>query len=55
MCAEGYLLALCRMGYIAYGLFVPEFLLDNPEVLRTIHYEFIHAGSDVTVAFQVSM
>jgi len=53
LCAEGYLLALCRRGYIAYGLFVPDFLVDCPEVLRPVHHEFIHAGSDVTVAFQV--
>ena len=55
LCAEGYLLALARMGYIAHGVWVPEFILDHPEVLRTIHYEFIHAGTDVTEAFQVSM
>lgn len=55
LCAEGYLLALSRRGYIAYGVFVPDFLLDNPEVLRPIHYEFIHAGTDVTVAFQVRL
>ncbi len=54
VCAEGYLLALCRMGYIAHGVFVPEFLLEQPEVLKSVHYEFIHAGSDVTEAFQVS-
>jgi hypothetical protein len=53
MCAEGYLLALSRMGYIAHGVWVPEFILDHPEVLRTVHYEFIHAGTDVTEAFQV--
>ena len=53
LCAEGYLLALCCRGYIAYGLFLPDFLVDCPEVLRPVHYEFVHAGSDVTVAFQV--
>lgn len=53
LCAEGYLLALSRMGYIAHGVWVPEFLLEQPEVLKTIHYEFIHAGTDVTEAFQV--
>ena len=53
LCAEGYLLALARMGYIAHGVWVAEFILDQPEVLRNVHYEFVHAGSDVTEAFQV--
>ena len=54
ICAEGYLLALSRMGYIAHGIWAPQFLLDHSEVLRMIHYEFVHAGTDVTVAYQVS-
>ena len=54
VCAEGYLLALCRRGYIAHGLFVPEFITDQPEVLKSVHYEMAHAGSDVMEAFQVS-
>lgn len=53
LCAEGYLLALCRMGYVATGVWVPEFLIDHPEVLRRLHYDFVHAGSDVTEAYQV--
>ena len=53
ICAEGYLLALSRMGYIAHGVWIPEFLLEQPEVMKAVHYEFIHAGSDVTEAFQV--
>ncbi len=55
LCAEGYLLALARMGYIAHGVWVPEFILEQPEVLRNVHYEFVHAGSDVTEAFQVTI
>ena len=35
------------------GLWVPEFVLDYPEVLRCQHYEFARAGSDVTEAYQV--
>ena len=54
LCAEGYLLALCRMGYVATGVWVPEFLIDHPEVLRGLHYQFAHAGSDVTEAYQVN-
>ena len=53
LCAEGYLLALCRMGYLTHGLWIPEFILEQPEVLKTVHYEFVHAGTDVTEAFQV--
>lgn len=53
ICAEGYLLALARQGYIAHGVWVPEFILEQPEVLRNVHYEFVHAGTDVTEAFQV--
>ena len=53
LCAEGYLLELARMGYLAHGVWVPEFLLETPEVLRTVHREFVHCGSDVTEAFQV--
>ena len=55
LCAEGYLLALARMGYIAHGTWVPEFMLEQPEILRNVHYEFIHAGTDVTEAFQVAL
>lgn len=53
ICAEGYLLALTRRGYIDPSTFIPEFLLEQPEALKALHYEFIHAGTDVTEAFQV--
>ena len=53
LCAEGYLLALSRRGYIAHGVWVPEFMLEQPEVLKSLHYEMHHAGSDVMEAFQV--
>jgi betaine-homocysteine S-methyltransferase len=52
LCAEGYLLAFVRAGYVLPGLWVPEFVLDHPEVLRQQHYEFVRAGSDVTEAYQ---
>jgi methionine synthase I (cobalamin-dependent) len=52
LCAEGYLLAFVRAGYVLQGLWVPEFVLDYPEVLRQQHYEFARAGSDVTEAYQ---
>ena len=53
LCAEGYLFELARMGYLAHGVWVPEFLLHTPDVLTTVHRAFVHAGSDVTEAFQV--
>ena len=53
LCAEGYLLALARRGYIAHGVWVPEFMLEQPEVLRSLSYEFVHCGTDVVEAFQV--
>jgi methionine synthase I (cobalamin-dependent) len=52
LCAEGYLLAFVRSGYVLQGLWVPEFVLDYPDVLRQQHYEFVRAGSDVTEAYQ---
>jgi len=53
LCAEGYLLALARMGYVAHGVWVPEFILEQPEVLKMVHRMFVHSGTDVTEAFQV--
>ncbi len=53
LCAEGYLLALTRMGYVAQGVWVPEFLLDRPEILRSLYVQFADAGSDVIEAYQV--
>ena len=46
---------LARMGYITHGVWVPEFIFEQPHVLRNVHYEYVHAGSDVTLAFQVSI
>ena len=51
LCAEGYLFAMERRGYLQAGAFVPEVVLDNPEVVTQLHREFIRAGSDVVQAF----
>ncbi len=51
ICAEGYLFEMERRGYLTAGEFVPEVALDHPEVLRRLHQEFQHAGSDVIEAF----
>lgn len=53
ICAEGYLLALARRGYISHGAFIPDVVLENPEMVKLLHYEFAHCGSDVMQAFQV--
>ncbi|XP_065920133.1 betaine--homocysteine S-methyltransferase 1-like isoform X4 [Dysidea avara] len=50
--AEGYLLALSRRGYISHGTFIPDVVLEHPEMVRLLHYEFAHCGSDVMEAFQ---
>ena len=52
--AEGYLLELERRGYLQAGAFIPEVVLEHPEVVKALHDEFVHAGSDVVVAFTVS-
>ena len=52
--AEGYLLALSRRGYISHGTFIPDVVLEHPEMVKLLHYEFAHCGSDVMEAFQVS-
>ena len=51
VCAEGYLFECERRGYLQAGAFVPEVVLDHPEVVRQLHRDFVHAGSDVVQAF----
>ena len=51
ICAEGYLFELERRGYVQAGAFVPEVVLEHPEVVAQLHREFVHAGSDVVQAF----
>ena len=51
VCAEGYLFECERRGYLQAGAFVPEVVLDHPEVVESLHREFVHAGSDVVEAF----
>jgi methionine synthase I (cobalamin-dependent) len=50
VCAEGYLFECERRGYLQAGAFVPEVVLDHPEVVEELHREFVHAGSDVVEA-----
>jgi betaine-homocysteine S-methyltransferase len=51
VCAEGYLFELERRGYLQAGAFVPEVVLEHPELVTQLHREFVHAGSDVVEAF----
>jgi hypothetical protein len=51
ICAEGYLFEFERRGYLQAGAFVPEVVLEHPEVVAELHREFVHAGSDVVEAF----
>ena len=41
LCAEGYLFAMERRGYLQAGAFVPEVVLEHPEVVSQLHREFI--------------
>lgn len=50
LCAQGYVFELERRGYLQAGPFVPEAVLDHPEVVRRLHRDCVHAGSDVVVA-----
>src|SRR5260370_11097685 len=50
LCAEGYVFELERRGYLQAGAFVPEVLIEHPEVVERLHRDFVHAGSDVVQA-----
>ncbi|XP_045194452.2 betaine--homocysteine S-methyltransferase 1-like isoform X2 [Mercenaria mercenaria] len=49
--AEGYIFEFERKGYLQAGSFVPEVTLEHPELVRLMYEEFVHAGSDVALAF----
>jgi betaine-homocysteine S-methyltransferase len=51
ICAEGYLFEFERRGYLQAGAFVPEVVLEEPDLVAQLHREFVHAGSDVVEAF----
>jgi len=51
ICAEGYLFEFERRGYLQAGAFVPEVVLEEPDVVAELHREFVHAGSDIVEAF----
>lgn len=47
---EGYLFELERRGYLQAGSFVPEVVLDHPEVVEQVHRDFTRAGSEIQQA-----
>ena len=51
ICAEGYLFELERRGYLSAGAYVPEAVLEHPDAVARVHRDFMHAGSDVMLAF----
>src|SRR5262249_8165784 len=51
ICAEGYLFEFERRGYLQAGAYVPEIVLEHPDLVESLHREFVHAGSDVVEAF----
>jgi betaine-homocysteine S-methyltransferase len=51
ICAEGYLFEFERRGYLQAGAYVPEIVLEHPDMVAGLHREFVHAGSDVVEAF----
>src|ERR1700721_4420421 len=51
ICAEGYLFEFERRGYLQAGAFVPEVVLEEPDMVAGLHRESVHAGSDVVEAF----
>lgn len=53
LAAEGYVFEMERRGYLQAGPFVPEVVLEHPELVRQLTREFAHAGSDITLAFTV--
>ena len=51
ICAEGYLFEFERRGYVQAGAFVPEVVLERPDLVAGLHHDFVRAGSDVVQAF----
>jgi hypothetical protein len=51
ICAEGYLFEFERRGYLQAGAYVPEVVLEHPQLVEGLHRDFVHAGSDIVEAF----
>ncbi|XP_076096217.1 S-methylmethionine--homocysteine S-methyltransferase BHMT2-like [Mytilus galloprovincialis] len=48
---EGYMWEFGRRGYLKYGAYTPEVVLEHPNLVESMYREFVHAGSDVVQAF----
>ncbi|MFQ5873962.1 MAG: homocysteine S-methyltransferase family protein [Dehalococcoidia bacterium] len=46
----GYVLELEKRGYIIAGPFTPVVVLEHPDAVRGLNYEFVRAGADVIQA-----
>ena len=46
LCAEGYLFEIERRGFLQAGAYVPEVVLEHPELVEGLHRDFVRAGSD---------
>src|SRR5215470_188231 len=51
ICAEGYLFEFERRGFLQAGAYVPEVVLERPDLVESLHRDFVNAGSDVVEAF----
>lgn len=51
ICAEGYIFAFERLGYLKAGPFTPEVVVDHPHLVKQMYRDFVRAGSDVVQAF----
>src|SRR5262249_17709564 len=51
ICAKGYLFEFERRGYLQAGAYVPEIVLEHPDLVEGLHRDFVRAGSDVVEAF----
>ncbi|XP_071498373.1 betaine--homocysteine S-methyltransferase 1-like [Diadema antillarum] len=51
ICAEGYVFAFERLGYLRAGPFTPEVVVDHPDLVKQMYRDFVRAGSDVVQAF----
>ncbi|KAK3733619.1 hypothetical protein QZH41_016401, partial [Actinostola sp. cb2023] len=43
----GFVFALEKRGYVKAGVFTPEVVVEFPEAVRQLHFEFLRAGADV--------
>ncbi|XP_071498410.1 betaine--homocysteine S-methyltransferase 1-like [Diadema antillarum] len=51
ICAEGYIFAFERLGYLKAGPFTPEVVVEHPDMVKQMYRDFVHAGSDIVQAF----